>query len=66
MPDRVQLTPDQLQAMGAIEEADPAEPLSAEELVADAEAVKKKKGWLPSFADLLRGGKKSQPTTAEP
>lgn len=66
VPDRVQLTPDQLQAMGAIEEADPAEPLSAEELVADAEAVKKKKGWLPSFADLLRGGKKSQPTTAEP
>jgi|GEM_PF-1816943 len=66
VPDRVQLTPDQLQAMGAIEEADPAEPLSAEELVADAEAVKKKKGWLPSFADLLKGGKKSQPTTAEP
>lgn len=66
VPDRVQLTPDQLQAMGAIEEADPAEPLSAEELVADAEAAKKKKGWLPSFADLLKGGKKSQPTTAEP
>ncbi|KPF52615.1 hypothetical protein [Rhizobium sp. AAP116] len=66
VPDRVQLTPDQLQAMGAIEEADPAEPLSAEELVADAEAAKKKKGWLPSFADLLKGGKESQPTTAEP
>lgn len=66
VPDRVQLTPDQLQAMGAVEEADPAEPLSAEELVADAEAAKKKKGWMPSFSDLLKGGKKSPPTTAEP
>ena len=66
VPDRVQLTPDQLQAMGAVEEADPAEPLSAEELVADAEAAKKKKGWMPSFSDLLKGGKKSPPTTVEP
>jgi hypothetical protein len=64
VPDRVQLTPDQLQAMGAVEEADPAEPLSAEELVADAEAAKKKKGWLPSFSDLLKGGKKSTQATA--
>ncbi|MGC4407101.1 hypothetical protein D4A92_16705 [Rhizobium rosettiformans] len=66
VPDRVQLTPDQLQAMGAVEEADPAEPLSAEELVADAETAKKRKGWLPSFSDLLKGGKKSPPATAEP
>lgn len=66
VPDRVQLTPDQLQAMGAVEEADPAEPLSAEELVADAEAAKKKKGWMPSFSDLLKGGTKSPPTTVEP
>lgn len=66
VPDRVQLTPDQLQAMGAVEEADPAEPLSAEELVADAEAAKKKKGWMPSLSDLLKGGKTSPPTTVEP
>lgn len=66
VPDRVQLTPDQLQAMGAVEEADPAEPLSAEELVADAEAAKKKNGWLPSFSDLLKGGKKSSPATDTP
>ena len=67
VPDRVQLTPDQLQAMGAVEEADPTEPLSAEELVADAEAAKKKKkGWLPSFSDLLKGGKKSSPATDTP
>ncbi|MGE8103915.1 hypothetical protein ACQKP1_09540 [Allorhizobium sp. NPDC080224] len=66
VPDRVQLTSDQLQAMGAIEEADPTEPLSAEELMADAEAAKKRKGWLPSFSDLLKGGKKSSPATAEP
>ena len=65
VPERVQLTPDQLQAMGAVEEADPAEPLSAEELMADAEAAKKK-GWLPSFSDLLKGGKKATPTTSAP
>ncbi|MBU2329136.1 MAG: hypothetical protein KJ755_17590 [Alphaproteobacteria bacterium] len=66
MPERVQLTPDQLQALGAVEEADPAEPLSAEELMADVEAVKKKKAWLPSLSDMLKGGKKKSPDMSTP
>ncbi len=62
VPDQVQLTPEQLQAMGAVDEANPAEPLSAEELVAEAEPEGKKKRWLPSLSDLLKGGtKKGQP-----
>lgn len=66
VPEQVQLTPDQLQAMGAVEEADPAEPLPAEELVADADATKKRKGWLPSLSDLLKGGKKRTSAANEP
>ena len=61
VPERVQLTPDQLQAMGAVPEYDPAEPLPAgEQTVADAEAPAKKKKWLPSLSDLLKGGKKKE------
>lgn len=61
VPERVQLTPDQLQAMGAVPEYDPAEPLPAgEQTVADAEAPTKKKKWLPSLSDLLKGGKKQE------
>ena len=66
MPERVQLTPDQLQALGAVEEADPAEPLPAEELMADAEAAKKKKAWLPSLADMFKGGKKKGQDVSAP
>lgn len=66
VPEQVQLTPDQLAAMGAVEEADPAEPLPAEELAAQAEATQKKKGWLPSLSDLLKGGKKKQVVAAAP
>jgi hypothetical protein len=66
VPDQVQLTPDQLQAMGAVEEADPAEPLPAEELVAEADAGARKKGWLPSLSDLLKGGKKKSETVTTP
>jgi len=61
VPERVQLTPDQLQAMGAVPDYDPAEPLPAgEQTVADAEAPTKKKKWLPSLSDLLKGGKKQE------
>ncbi|THV13588.1 hypothetical protein [Rhizobium rhizophilum] len=66
VPEQVQLTPDQLQAMGAVEEADPAEPLPAEELVANAEPSKKKKAWLPSLKDMLKGGKKTEQDVAAP
>jgi hypothetical protein len=66
VPEQVQLTPDQLQAMGAVEEADPAEPLPAEELVASSETGQKKKGWLPSLSDLLKGGKKADQGSQEP
>lgn len=66
VPQQVQLTPDQLQAMGAVEEADPAEPLPAEELVAQADPGAKKKGWLPSLSDLLKGGKKKSEANATP
>lgn len=66
VPNEVQLTPDQLAAMGAVEEADPAEPLPAEELAAQTEAPQKKKGWLPSLSDLLKGGKKKQEVAAAP
>jgi hypothetical protein len=66
VPEQVQLTPDQLQAMGAVEEADPAEPLPAEELVAQADASAKKKGWLPSLTDLFKGGNKKSETAAAP
>lgn len=64
VPEQVQLTPDQLAAMGAVEEPDPAEPLPAEELA--AAASEKKKGWLPSLSDLLKGGKKKQEVATTP
>lgn len=66
VPEQVQLTPDQLQAMGAVAEADPAEPLPAEELAANAETGSKKKAWLPSLSDLFKGGKKKDQTVAAP
>lgn len=64
VPEQVQLTPDQLAAMGAVEEPDPAEPLPAEELAAEAAAGEKKKRWLPSLSDLLKGGKKTEDVAA--
>ncbi|MFY8098685.1 MAG: hypothetical protein ACOVOA_01845 [Allorhizobium sp.] len=66
VPEQVQLTPDQLAAMGAVEEPDPAEPLPAEELAAVAAAGEKKKRWLPSLSDLLKGGKKTEDVAAAP
>jgi hypothetical protein len=66
VPEQVQLTPDQLAAMGAVEEPDPAEPLPAEELAAEAAAGEKKKRWLPSLSDLLKGGKKTEDVAAAP
>jgi hypothetical protein len=66
VPDQVQLTPEQLQAMGAVDEANPAEPLPAEERVAEAETEGKKKRWLPSLSDLLKGGKKTEQTAQTP
>lgn len=66
VPEQVQLTPDQLAAMGAVEEPDPAEPLPAEELAAEAAAGEKKKSWLPSLSDLLKGGKKTEYVSAAP
>jgi hypothetical protein len=66
VPERVQLTPDQLQAMGAVAEPDPAEPLPAEALVAEAEAGQPKKRWLPSLSDLLKGGKAREQATQAP
>lgn len=66
VPEQVQLTPDQLQAMGAVAEPDPAEPLPAEELAANAEAGSKKKAWLSSLSNLLKGGKKKDETVAAP
>jgi hypothetical protein len=66
VPEQVQLTPDQLQAMGAVAEPDPAEPLPAEELAANAEAGSKKKAWLPSLSNLLKGGKKKDETVSAP
>jgi hypothetical protein len=66
VPDSVQLTPDQLAAMGAVEEPDPAEPLPAEELAAAVEGGQPKKRWLPSLSDLLKGGKKNADVTASP
>jgi len=67
VPERVQLTPDQLQAMGAVEEFDPAEPLPAEErTVAEAAPSEKKKTWLPSLSELLKGGKTKDKAAAAP
>ena len=66
VPDQVQLTPEQLQAMGAVDEANPAEPLPAEERVAEAELDGKKKRWLPSLSDLLKGGKKKEQAAQTP
>ena len=67
VPERVQLTPDQLQAMGAVQEFDPAEPLPADEqVVAEADAGPKKKAWLPSLSDLLKGGKKADKGATAP
>lgn len=63
VPTRVQLTPDQLQAMGAVQEFDPAEPMPAEE---QANAAGKKKKWLPSLGDLLKGGKKTGDVASTP
>ncbi|MFN3507085.1 MAG: hypothetical protein ACK4ZU_06400 [Allorhizobium sp.] len=63
VPTQVQLTPDQLQAMGAVQEFDPAEPLPVEE---QANAAGKKKKWLPSLGDLLKGGKKTGDVTPTP
>lgn len=67
VPERVQLTPDQLQAMGAVQEFDPAEPLPADEqVVAEADAGPKKMSWLPSLSNLLKGGKKAEKAAAAP
>lgn len=66
VPESVQLTPDQLAAMGAVEEPDPAEPLPAEELAAAVEGGQSKKRWLPSLSDLLKGGKKNADVAASP
>lgn len=66
VPESVQLTPDQLAAMGAVEEPDPAEPLPAEELAAAVGGGQPKKRWLPSLSDLLKGGKKNADVAASP
>lgn len=64
MPERVQLTPEQLAAMGAVPEtaADGGTPETA---MADGSEVptSKKKKWLPSLSDLLAGGTKPKGNT---
>jgi hypothetical protein len=61
VPDRVQLTSEQLAAMGAVPEspADGAAVADATPEATDPSAGKKKK-WLPSLSQLLRGGEKAK------
>jgi hypothetical protein len=67
VPDRVDLTPEQLQAMGAVPAYDPAEPLpSDEQPVPTAEGEAKKKSWLPSLSALLKGGTKTEKPAPTP
>ena len=67
VPDRVDLTAEQLQAMGAVPAYDPAEPLpSDEQPVPTAEGEAKKKSWLPSLSALLKGGTKTEKPAPTP
>ncbi|RKE84902.1 hypothetical protein [Rhizobium sp. AG855] len=61
MPERVQLTPEQLAAMGAVPEM-PGDGSGESAAVPDGEGVPtaKKKKWLPSLLDLLAGGAKTK------
>lgn len=61
VPSRVQLTPAQLAAMGAVPES-PADGDTVAAAAPDATdlATAKKKKWLPSLSELLKGGSKAK------
>ncbi len=63
VPARVQLTPAQLEAMGAVPETSADAAVAAAAEPDKTATIPSKKKWLPSFSDLLKGGTKAKAPT---